>query len=95
MLNWHEVLLSLKLSISWEFSAFPGLFKVIVLEARLKISLTVDLISDFAKIFEICELLLEINKYSLPRLFSTLFFCIERPIFPNRLIYMMNAISEV
>jgi hypothetical protein len=45
MLNWHEILLSLKLSIRGEFSAFPGLFKVIVLETRLKILLTVD--SDF------------------------------------------------
>jgi hypothetical protein len=55
------------------FLLFLVFFKVIVLETRLKIRITVDLISDLCKIFEICELLLEINKYSLSLLFSSLF----------------------
>jgi hypothetical protein len=53
MLKWYEILFSQVLNLSGELSAFPGVFKFIVLET--KSHFTVDFVSDFGKIFGIFE----------------------------------------
>jgi len=89
MLEWHVILLSLIVSISWDSSLFLGLFKSIVAETSVKSYLTADLISDFGeKNFVICAILREINKYSFPRNFSTLIFCIEC-VLPSQTHYVI------
>ena len=49
MMKWNELLFSLIVTLSCEFSAFPVLFYSIIVETKLKNHPPADLISDFSE----------------------------------------------
>ena len=75
-LKWNEILLSIIVWVSWDFSAFPGLFQSIGVETRLKLHILIQ--NSNKPILGICDILPDHKS----KIFLLLFFCREYFLFP-------------